>query len=257
LGTERYTKDGQRLLSLAVKLAQEAVRIENKEKTVKILGSIPPICGSYEPEKFDPNIDTPIVGDFLDAFVSTNGSVNAILLETVGSIHEAKCYMNWIVERNISLPVWVSFCLGVEEGHNKIPTLLSGETITQAIEAIVNMDKAQLIQAILVNCCDMRLVSLALSEAKQSLEQGTSALDRSANNKILLGAYPNAFSIPPPNAANHSLRVVDYNITPESFQDQVAEWSEHGATILGGCCGVSPDHIAKFAALKRQGSISS
>ena len=69
---------------------------------------------------------------------------------------------------------------------------------------------------------------------------------------IRLGAYPNAFSIPPPDAANHSLRAVDYNITPLMFQGCAEQWyTDAEATILGGCCGVSPEHIQCVSELKQ------
>lgn len=33
-------------------------------------------------------------------------------------------------------------------------------------------------------------------------------------------------------------------ITPEAFAEKTQEWVSQGARIIGGCCGVSPEHIA-------------
>jgi S-methylmethionine-dependent homocysteine/selenocysteine methylase len=65
LGQERYQRDGERLLKLAVDLAVQA---KGDRDEVLVLGSIPPICGSYEPDSFDEAIAGPILKDFLEAF---------------------------------------------------------------------------------------------------------------------------------------------------------------------------------------------
>ena len=38
-------------------------------------------------------------------------------------------------------------------------------------------------------------------------------------------------------------------ITPKAYARFAAEWVTAGASIVGGCCGVGPEHIC---ALKRQ-----
>jgi S-methylmethionine-dependent homocysteine/selenocysteine methylase len=68
---ERYQKDAKRLLKLAVDLAVQA---RGDRENVLILGSIPPICGSYEPDAFDETIAKPILNDFLDAFMEESMS---------------------------------------------------------------------------------------------------------------------------------------------------------------------------------------
>ena len=35
--------------------------------------------------------------------------------------------------------------------------------------------------------------------------------------------------------------------SPEAYADFAEDWAELGATILGGCCEVSPAHIAELA----------
>ena len=60
-----------------------------------------------------------------------------------------------------------------------------------------------------------------------------------------VGAYPESgyFTIPD---------WVFGEITPEEFATKCAEWRAHGVSVLGGCCGITPDHIAAArAALDR------
>jgi S-methylmethionine-dependent homocysteine/selenocysteine methylase len=230
LGTERYDKDGKRLLKLAVDLAVQA---KGDRDDVLILGSIPPLCGSYEPDKFDEAIAGPLLQDFMSAF---QDRVDVLLLETIGSIREATFYLETIRDSSSlsGIPVWISFCLKSKHGTDQHPELITGETLAHAIE---ELDGASLLPAVvLVNCCDIRLVGEALKELSKF-------------PKLRLGAYPNAFSIPPPDAANHTLRKVDFNISPQVMREAARGWITQGATILGGCCGVSPEHIQAMSEL--------
>jgi hypothetical protein len=87
---------------LSIKLANQARQNHNHKKyhdndhdhdnknNILILGGIPPICGSYEPDLFNEDELGPILQDFLEAFLSTSSntsspSVDVLLLETVGS----------------------------------------------------------------------------------------------------------------------------------------------------------------------------
>jgi homocysteine S-methyltransferase len=37
------------------------------------------------------------------------------------------------------------------------------------------------------------------------------------------------------------------DFTPDIYADHAMRWVDHGATIIGGCCEVSPAHIAEIA----------
>ena len=37
-------------------------------------------------------------------------------------------------------------------------------------------------------------------------------------------------------------------ITPSAYADMVMQWVGHGAGVVGGCCGVGPDHITALRA---------
>lgn len=237
LGRERYNADGKRLLQLAVDLATDAKK-ESGNDSVKIIGSIPPICGSYEPDKFDEAFAGPIVDDFLGTY---HDKVDILLLETIGSVREACFYLNKIQSSKLAkLPIWLSFC--VECRYDEIqPRLMTGELLKDAIPQLLrDANLLSSVSVLLVNCCDVRLVDDCIKELNE--------LDLDCR----IGAYPNAFSIPPPDAANHTLRLVDFNITPSVLKEQATQWVAHGATVLGGCCGVGPDHIRAMASLREE-----
>ena len=56
-----------------------------------------------------------------------------------------------------------------------------------------------------------------------------------------LGAYPNVGLYLDPGWQH------DESTTPEAYLEDARGWVAEGATIVGGCCGTTPDHIAALA----------
>ena len=56
-----------------------------------------------------------------------------------------------------------------------------------------------------------------------------------------LGAWPNSGHFEPP-----SWRFDDV-VTPDAFAAVAAEWVEDGVRVIGGCCGLGPEHIRAVA----------
>ena len=52
LGEDRFVEQGSALTELAAKLARQAA--DESDRDIIVAGSLPPLFGSYEPEKFDP-----------------------------------------------------------------------------------------------------------------------------------------------------------------------------------------------------------
>ena len=56
-----------------------------------------------------------------------------------------------------------------------------------------------------------------------------------------------------PNAGQPHGEQSTYDMTPKEFADGVEECIERGASIVGGCCGTTPEHIRELAErLKRR-----
>jgi len=59
------------------------------------------------------------------------------------------------------------------------------------------------------------------------------------------GGYANAFTPRPKDTeANAVTAALRDEITPTAYADMVMQWVDYGARVVGGCCGVGPDHIA-------------
>jgi S-methylmethionine-dependent homocysteine/selenocysteine methylase len=61
----------------------------------------------------------------------------------------------------------------------------------------------------------------------------------------LVGVLANAFPLIEKtySGANASLHELRGDITPSAYADYAVKWAASGAGIIGGCCGISPDHL--------------
>jgi S-methylmethionine-dependent homocysteine/selenocysteine methylase len=130
-------------------------------------------------------------------------------------------------------PFWVAFTL--DDSHlNREPALRSGESLVDAVREMVNAK----VDAVLFNCCQPEVISQAI---KVTLER----LARLDAGHIQIGAYANAFSPQTKDAkANEDLNEIRADLTPSSYLNWAQKWVRDGATLIGGCCGIGPEHIA-------------
>jgi S-methylmethionine-dependent homocysteine/selenocysteine methylase len=66
---------------------------------------------------------------------------------------------------------------------------------------------------------------------------------------LTLGIYANAF--PPQNEsseANAALSPIRADLDPPNYLNFARDWIARGAGIVGGCCGIGPEHIAAIRA---------
>ena len=66
---------------------------------------------------------------------------------------------------------------------------------------------------------------------------------------IKVGCYANAF--PPRNEdeeANGTLSDIRTDLDPKGYLAFAEDWKKRGADIIGGCCGIGPEHIAALRA---------
>jgi S-methylmethionine-dependent homocysteine/selenocysteine methylase len=91
--------------------------------------------------------------------------------------------------------------------------------------------------------------ALALIEAPQFVSDAHDAFIASGAQIITTNSYANAFSPEPgtdePYAGISELRE---DLGPGRYVEWAAQWVRSGATILGGCCGIGPEHIAALRA---------
>lgn len=235
LGAERFDRIGVGLTDLAGRLAREAV--PTSSSAVRMAGSLPPLFGSYEPDSFDAARAAPIYRDIVRALAP---HVDLWMAETLSTIAEMITIVAALADAGSTAPIWVAFSVP-NSFFDGVPALRSGETITQVADAIASLDGV--VQAALVNCSLPEQTGPALRELRTSL-------DSHGLTHVRTGGYANAFPDETPTGyrANQVILERREEFTADHYADVVGGWVADGATIIGGCCDMYPEHIAALAA---------
>ncbi|NIF24871.1 homocysteine S-methyltransferase family protein [Pantoea sp. Tr-811] len=229
IGEERFAREGLQLATVAGQLARRAA--DGSGGQVQVAGSLPPLFGSYRPDLFQPERVAEVLAPLLQGLAP---HVDLWLAETQSSIAEVRAIHAQLPADG--KPFWVSFTLQDEE-VDATPRLRSGEPVAEAIEAVAGLGVA----AVLFNCSQPEVIGAAVDVA-HSLIQAKQA-------DIAIGAYANAFPPQPKEAtANDGLDELREDLDPPGYLAWAQDWRQRGASLIGGCCGIGPEHIA---ALKR------
>ncbi|RQW62686.1 homocysteine S-methyltransferase family protein [Vibrio viridaestus] len=232
IGEEVFAQRAEKLADLAGVKAKQAVE-ESKTNTL-VAGSLPPLFGSYRADLYQAGrveeIATPLINGL-------KANVDFWLAETQSLIAEVIAVKS-VVDKQCteSKPYWVSFTLEDSE-ETVVPLLRSGETVESAVKAMAELQ----VDAILFNCSQPEIIEDALTVARHTLNS-------LQQDQIKLGAYANAFPPQPKDAtANDGLDELRADLTPPAYLVWAEKWQEQGATLIGGCCGIGPDHIQQLA----------
>ena len=234
IGDERFAANGPDLIALSGKLARAAA--DAAQAPVRVAGGIPPMFGSYRPDLFDPVAAVPMMQMFRHAL---SPYVDLFAAETYSAIAEARCFLD--VFGGAGKPLWVSLSLEDVAPEAGCPRLRSGEPLADAMAALRMADPHQQWQALLFNCSQPEVMEDAVRVAVDCVARG--------GGRQQIGVYANAFPLVDPSyqGANAELHAIRDDITPDSYADFAERWVAAGATIIGGCCGISPDHIRGLA----------
>ena len=234
IGAERFAAEGASLAARAGRLAREVA--DASPQAVRVAGSLPPVCGSYRPDLVDLDRARPILEVLIGALAP---NIDQWLAETLSSLAEARLCATLTAPTGKAL--WLSFTLEDEEATDE-PALRSGESVAEAARLAQEVGAA----ALLFNCSQPEVMEAAVRSAQAQL---------GADSATRLGVYANAF---PPMAAdaeaNSGLSPIREDLTPEGYGRFAAAWHAAGASILGGCCGIGPEHIANLRESARNGS---
>lgn len=221
-----------------------------------VAASLPPTCGSYAASAFDPEHAARVLAVLIPALAP---HVDLWLAETLGSVAEARAADAALRSAGLrssdagsdGRPLWLSFTLRGDDGGAGLspPCLLSGESVADAVSAALELRA----EALLFNCAAPELMRAALAAALAALEAAGGA------HLLRLGVYANAFAETAPpfkaaatSTANAVLLPLRPDLTPDAYAAFAAEWRAAGATVIGGCCGVGPEHIAALKAAVRR-----
>ncbi|MBT4543314.1 MAG: homocysteine S-methyltransferase family protein [Alphaproteobacteria bacterium] len=214
----------EELTTLSTRLAVEAVQQSGTKPL--IAGALPPLGGSYDPyDVQDAAASRPINRKIVKALTD---DIDLIICETMSTIAEAR--MTAEVAAETGKPVWLALTLADDDSG----TLRSGESLQDTVVALQGLE----IDAWLFNCC----IPAAITAGIKTLKTLT---DRP------IGAYANAFG-PVPEGWTLEEGGITYNeaLDADAYEGHAKAWRDLGASIIGGCCGIGPDHIHKVSGLR-------
>ncbi|MFT5721131.1 MAG: S-methylmethionine-dependent homocysteine/selenocysteine methylase [Motiliproteus sp.] len=202
-----------------------AVAARDAHGSGQVAGAMGPQGFSYQPDNAPSSEQAAEV--YADMARLHAEYVDFHLLETMSSIDQAR---GGLLGAGVTgKPIWVALSVDDTDG-----TLLrSGEPLADAIAMLKAFKPA----VVLINC--------SLPEA---VSQGLPIL---AGHGFTLGAYANGFTgIHPDFNSIHAtvdLLKARTDLNPMEYLNFAKAWAESGASVIGGCCEVGPDHIATLA----------
>ena len=220
---ERLDRDGaegmfNQLQDKAIEVANRA-RDKCRKPDVKIAGCLPPLYGSYKPDYATP------LSECIERYQVISDKqapyVDLFICETMSSIKEAKASITAATAHSIE-----TWCALTISDQNK-SSLRSNEGIEDALTQLRKFNHS----ANLLNCSIPEAITVSLKCLKKF--------------KKPFGAYANGFTSIDALEIGGTVEVLASrnDLGPDAYLQHVISWLESGATIVGGCCEISPDHI--------------
>ncbi|TML71233.1 MAG: homocysteine S-methyltransferase family protein [Actinobacteria bacterium] len=198
----------------AVALAQQA-RERTGEPGVAVAGSLSEMALSGLITPGDDAISA-VEAFRVQATALADAGVDLLVLEMMRSETVTESALQAAAETG--LPVWLGVSIG-GIGPTRAPVTIDGTDVSRLLE--LAQGRAD---AVMIMHTDIDVAAKALPILRRAWPGP-------------LGAYPHVGEWTPPNW-------VFSEISPQAFADKVARWVDDGAQVLGGCCGIGPQHIA-------------
>ena len=198
--------------NMAIEAAKHAVKKEN----TLIAGSVAPLEDCYEPSHFPgKEIAKKEFRLIIDRIIRKG--VDILLFETMGNYEEIESALQ--VSNHIDIQRWLSIVL-----KNK-NSILDGTELQKVVE-LANKNK---IDMVLINCTPVNIISGALDIFL-------------GYRKGKWGVYPNAGENMPTKDGEFVSKLDD-----ESFCKAIQDYITLGASVVGSCCGSTPNTVRKIS----------
>ena len=224
---ERLDRDGhaslfEPLQQAACTLAQQA-RDNCAMGGTLIAGCLPPLVGSYYPDAA-PDKQQSLI-NYRRIVEQQADHVDLFVCETMSSISEATYAATAAAESG--KPVWLALSLD----DDKPECLRSGELLSEALTTIRELP----VQALLLNCSKPETISKSWG----LFNSGTG---------LPTGAYANGFTSVTALNPGGTVTALEarQDLDPDAYAQFAMKWVAEGATIVGGCCEVGPEHVKRI-----------
>jgi len=223
LSTAGHGGDTREINALAVALAKQAVEEASDGRTVLVAGSISPFGAYTEIAGFE----TPPLEQLRDSYreqaqILAEEGVDLLLLEMLRDVERSSV----IVEAALStgIPVWSGFSSEVNPGKPVMPlgeyAVADGATFDEMLGSVMALGGDMAI----VMHSEVEYIAPTLGVMKRKWDGP-------------LGAYAHSGTWARPQWNFEGV------ISPEDYLQAAKGWVEAGARLIGGCCGIGPEHI--------------
>jgi homocysteine S-methyltransferase len=206
----------------AVSLAKEARDRAASGRAVWVAGSISSFIAEAD-LKYRPTIEAARASYAEQAQLLAEAGADLLLLEMMRDIEYSRLAAECAVATG--LPVWIGFtCKRDEEGA----VVLRGRDMEIPLADAIEPVSAPGAALLAIMHSDLDVVADALDIVRERWPGP-------------LGAYPHSGDFVMPNW------LFDEVVEPEPFAEAAAGWADR-VRVLGGCCGIGPEHIRTLAA---------
>ncbi len=207
---------GPELSRLAVQLARDASGSASAGRRVLVAASVAPAEDCYRPDLTPDERELRAEHAELAQWLA-DARPDLLWIETMGTVREALAAA--IAARDVGVPFSVCFAL------NEAGQLLSGESLDRAIERVEPLGPL----AVGLNCLPPEGLCAALPRLRRLTKRPIAAYAHIGNPEPTCGW---SFS---------------QNVGPEAYAAYARRWLDAGASVIGGCCGTTPAHVAALA----------
>lgn len=216
------SREGLREYIVAAGQCAVDARQQSAVSGVKIAGCLPPLNASYRADLVGEHEQ--LLNDYAFIADAIEPYADVLLCETMSLVREG--FAAATAASASGKPVWIAWTMS----DSVDGTLRSGESIEEAVEACKDIPN---MQAMLLNCCCHGVVTAGLKRLRAALP-----------SHIAVGAYANGFEL----ISGQMTGNYQQDLTPDAYSEIAKGWADEGATIIGGCCGVFPEHCQKLHA---------
>lgn len=215
---------------IAVAAAHRAAKASGRDD-VLVAGSLSQMLPVVKDQAITDLARVPSLDDMTKAFeelaaLHRDEGCDLILLEMMRHPERAKAAIS--AATATGLPVWVGF--SVRRGAD-------GRILSFAQEQDIPFEDLVAVLA------DQDVAAAGIMHSPSDIISEAMAILRDVHDGPLL-AYPDSGYFKMPHWQFEDI------IAPDAFRHFAAEWIAEGVTIIGGCCGLSPEHIEAIAPLK-------
>jgi homocysteine S-methyltransferase len=217
---DRFLEAHQLAIGLVQRAITETTAEQGQKCDVNIAGCLPPLAASYVASaalNYQQSYD-----QYCQLIEVQAGHVDLFLVETISNITEARAAIAAL--KAAGQKTFIGLTLSDDLSN----TLRSGESLAHAIDVL----GAEGIDGLCVNCSFPEAIDAAMPLL--------------AASGLRFGGYANGFTSIAglaPGTTVDSLQARQ-DLPPAVYARYALGWAAAGASIIGGCCEISPAHIA-------------